>query len=356
MQIALVVNPTARTVARHPEVVEAVAATWRRVGAVEVLPTTGPDSAFELAREVGNAVDVLVVLSGDGTLNSAANGLASVRAGASLAALAAVPGGATNVFARSVGLPRDPVEASTLLAAGAAAGDRIPVDAGRLDGRLFLANAGIGFDAAVVARADRHHSAKRRLGVGWFTWCMVAEASRRNGFTPGPGGAGRHLAVDGAQDPSAARWAWVVALARSPYTYVGPAALDLEHRGGTESGVGAATATTPGLTVLGIGGLGRTGLAAITARAVISSQGVIDSSRIARIGDRPPLRLVSDVALPTQVDGDYIGDGRHFLIDEAPAVFERVAASPVDAGGRRVRDAAGRLRRRASTGPRRARS
>jgi hypothetical protein len=63
---------------------------------VEELETTGRDHATVLAREAAaDGIDALVVLAGDGTVNEAANGLLD-----SDTALAVIPAGSTNVFAR----------------------------------------------------------------------------------------------------------------------------------------------------------------------------------------------------------------------------------------------------------------
>ncbi len=318
VRVALIVNPVARAVARRPDLLEAVVAAWRRTGAtVEVLPTTGPGSADELARQAAPDVEVIALLGGDGTLNAAANGLADAAKAVgdrrAVAALAALPGGSTNVFVRSAGLPRDPVAAATALAAAAQRGARVPVHAGTLDGRLFLANAGIGFDAAVVARADARIVAKRRLGAAWFAWCAASEALSPRGTSPARHHGPRlHLAGE-----PAATWSWVVALARTPYSYLGPAALDLEPREGPTGGHRA-------LTVLGVDSMRRLTFLRTTTLAVRSTHGVIDGSRIARISASLPARFESNVPMPAQLDGDHVGVAKQFVVDHRADAFDRI--------------------------------
>ena len=79
-------------------------------------------------------------------------------------ALAALPGGSTNVFARTIGLPNDPIEATGDLLAALAAASIRRVGLGSVNGRYFLFHVGIGFDAAVVAagRAASRAQALRR--------------------------------------------------------------------------------------------------------------------------------------------------------------------------------------------------
>ena len=76
---------------------------------VTLAETSRRGHATRLAQGAAAAgTEVVVVLGGDGTLNEAANGLAG-----SPCALAALPGGSTNVFARTIGLPNDPIEATS---------------------------------------------------------------------------------------------------------------------------------------------------------------------------------------------------------------------------------------------------
>ena len=123
---------------------------------VTMAETNRRGHATRLAQGAANeGVDVVVCLGGDGTLNEAANGLAGTDT-----ALAALPGGSTNVFARTIGLPNDPIEATAVLLDALAAGSIEPVGLGSVNGRYFLFHVGMGFDAAVVQQVERRAGAQ----------------------------------------------------------------------------------------------------------------------------------------------------------------------------------------------------
>jgi len=105
------------------------------------------------ARAAVEGVDCVVACGGDGTLHEAVNGLAGT-----LTALALLPGGTANVWAREARLPRDPERALRLLAEG----DRLCIDTGSGAGRSFLLMASIGLDSLVAGRVGSR--LKRRFG------------------------------------------------------------------------------------------------------------------------------------------------------------------------------------------------
>src|SRR5918998_2518306 len=161
-RMLVIVNPYATTVSDRLRnlVVYALGSRY----AVEAIDTQERGHATQICREAASeGYDVVVAFGGDGTLNEAANGLVG-----SSTPLTALPGGATNVFCRTVGIPTDVVDATEHLLA--LADDFRPwrMDLGRFEGRHFVFASGVGLDASVVRRVDARPRLKARLGPWYF--------------------------------------------------------------------------------------------------------------------------------------------------------------------------------------------
>src|SRR6201992_3160062 len=141
-RMLVIVNPYATTVSDRLKnlVVYALRGSYQ----VEAVETESRDHATALCREAARQhYDVVVAFGGDGTINEAANGLAG-----SDTPLSCLPGGATNVYPRMLGIPNDVVDATEHLLR--IADDWRPrwVDLGEVNGRLFTFAAGAGLDAS----------------------------------------------------------------------------------------------------------------------------------------------------------------------------------------------------------------
>ena len=150
----LVANPSATTTtaAGQDVIAHALASEIK----LDVVVTRYRGHAAELAaRARAEAVDLVVVLGGDGTVNEALNGLLADGPGEHVPALGVVPGGSANVFARALGVPREPLEATHTLLGAIAEGRSRSVGLGRADERWFSFNAGLGWDADVIASMER---------------------------------------------------------------------------------------------------------------------------------------------------------------------------------------------------------
>lgn len=142
---ALIVNPAARGVRRF-DPARAARYLERRGYAVHLSIPETPETATAAARASAERGDALCfVVGGDGSLRAAAEGLAG-----SPTALAAVPAGTVNIWAREAGIPRGISAAFDCHLAGQTAA----IDLGLADGRPFLLMAGIGWDAEIAARVN----------------------------------------------------------------------------------------------------------------------------------------------------------------------------------------------------------
>ena len=122
--------------------------------AVTLKATASPSQLSTLYRDlVASDWDVVAIAGGDGTLMAAINGLARHSP-----VLALIATGTANVVALDLGLVVD----ADALADVIVAGRTKKLCAGRVNDRLFVFTAGIGFDAEVVARVRT--SVKKWLG------------------------------------------------------------------------------------------------------------------------------------------------------------------------------------------------
>ena len=209
MRVLLIVNTTASSVTARKRVV-----IQKALGAdhdLEMMETSRRGHAARLARGAARrGVEVVAVLGGDGTLNEAADGLVGTET-----ALAPLPGGSTNVYARTLGIAHDPVDATTQLLGSLERRSFERIGLGQVNGRYFLFHCGVGFDAAVVAWVERHSSIKRYAAHPLFvvaafdTWLRTYDHSHgRFDVTLGSG-----EVIEGAT--------LTIVSKTSPYTYLG---------------------------------------------------------------------------------------------------------------------------------------
>ncbi len=215
VKLALIVNPTASAVSRRSRVL-----IEKMLGAkheLTVHETSRQHHATRFAhRSMKEGFDVVLTLGGDGTVNEAANGLV----GSLSCALAPLPGGSTNVFARAIGYPNNAVQATRVFLDALDGGEPELAGVGTANDRAFLFHVGAGFDAAVVQRVEQRSPLKRYAGHPWFIASSLA--------TLASGEAGRIRFDVRTDDGRVVRGAqMVVALNVNPYTFLGNRPIDL---------------------------------------------------------------------------------------------------------------------------------
>ncbi len=136
---------------------------------VEVTWEAG-DAARHAARALRDRVDVIVAGGGDGTVNEIVNGIFAETESPE-AAMAVLPLGSANDFARGCGIGVDDPLAALRLAATK---EPTPIDVGRIDERLFLNALVAGFGADVTFQtSERMKSAMRGAAYGMTGFLMA---------------------------------------------------------------------------------------------------------------------------------------------------------------------------------------
>ncbi len=172
-RMLIIVNPYATTVSDRLKNLVVYALQGRYE--VEAVTTEAAEHATEIGREArGGRYDIVVAFGGDGTLNEVANGLAGTEVPVSV-----LPGGSTNVVARTLGIPNDVVDATEHLLSIADDFRPRKIDLGIVEGRHFVFSCGAGIDASVVERVEANPRMKARAGPYFYAYSAVAGFYRR---------------------------------------------------------------------------------------------------------------------------------------------------------------------------------
>jgi diacylglycerol kinase family enzyme len=300
----LVVNPhaTTTTPGGRDVITQALGSELK----LDVLETEHRGHAALAAAEAAAAgFDLVVAHGGDGTVNEVVNGLLTAP-GADPAgphdrpAVAVVPGGSANVFARALGSPRDPVEATARILAALRARRSTLVGLGRVElgregtaGRWFTFNAGLGWDAEVVAAVEKARAAGREATplryAGTAIKHYIDQLRCPRSMT---------VEVSGAAPVEDVRLAFVTTT--HTWTYLGSRAVRTNPGTSVRSGLG----------LFGMRDLGAGTLAPNLHRMLVSGgdprgRNVLRQDAVEAI----VVRSAEPVAL--QVDGDHLGRLRH---------------------------------------------
>jgi diacylglycerol kinase family enzyme len=205
MRVLLLVNATASSVTARKRVM------IRKMLAdnhdVEVAETSRRGHATRLAHAAANdGFDAVAVFAGDGTLNEAADGLLH-----SNTALAPLPGGSTNVYARTLGYPNDAIDAAQLL----------------LGSLAREATKRIGVGTANRRRVERYGELKR-----WFSHPLHVAAAVEAFFRKEGTHTYMQIELDNGELIEGARF--IIVSKTDPYTSLGRLPLKVAPQAGLE--------------------------------------------------------------------------------------------------------------------------
>jgi diacylglycerol kinase family enzyme len=290
MRALLVVNPAATTTSERGR--DVLVRALRSEVELTVEYTRRRGHAAELARRAAAAhYEVLVTLGGDGTVNEVVNGLLAAGPGPQVPALAVVPGGSTNVFARSLGLPKEWTEGTAVILEALHAGRTRTISLGRAAGRYFTFCAGFGLDAQVVRKVERARLRGQVASPSLYVRSTVAqfvlETDRRRPL----------ITLEIAGGVTVPDLATVIVQNTAPWTYLGDRPVNPCPDASFDSG-------------LDLLALRRLSVPA-TVRAVAQIMSTRPNPRgrqVVTMHDLRDFTLTSIKPLALQLDGDYLGE------------------------------------------------
>ena len=274
---------------------------------MQVVETNRRGHATRFAEDAARrGIDVVVAYGGDGTLNEVATGIATTDT-----ALAVLPGGSTNVFARTLGMPNDALEAIDLIIEALSRNDISPIGLGRANGRFFTFHTGIGYDAAVVRRVEQRAGLKRYAGNPLFiaaalrTWGLDYDKKRP------------HFSLDFGDSNTVDNGFFSIIMNTNPYTYLGNRPFDIVPSTSLSTGLSVVTFTSLKTTQML-----RTLVSALQGGGVKNFPWLDIRTNVQHV-------VASDSrAFPYQLDGDYLGEIQKVEFEFVPNAIRLVRSHP----------------------------
>ncbi len=263
----------------------------------------------DLARwAMDDGVDVVIAFGGDGTVNEVVTGLLTHGPGPHVPALAVIPGGSTNVFARALGLPNDAVEATGALLRYLRERQTRLVSVGAVEAdegngtRYFTFTAGYGFDAAVTREVERQRAAGRRASGALYIQLSLSEYFRRTDRKNPPITA---TLSDGTElEPM-----FMAALANTaPWTYLGNRPILATPDASFETG----------LDLFGLSAFSPLPVALTVGRLIANSRRLAGGRGVLIHHDLPEITLSAQRPVAFEVDGDYLGPRERVTFRSVP--------------------------------------
>jgi len=301
----LIVNPNATTTT--PRTRDVIIRAISSAIDVDVIDTTHRLHATDLARQARrNKIDIVLTLGGDGTVNEAVNGLLAEGVGPDTPALGTIPGGSANVFARSLGLSEDPVDATAeLIEAISQARQRtIGLGIAQYNGlrRYFMCNAGLGIDAEIIEEMDRQRAKgasatpARYVGTALNQYFIKTERHEPALTIERPG-----------VEPVAGVFLAIIQNS-SPWTYLGPIAVDPCPRASFDAG----------LDLFAPRSLGVLHTVNYVQRMLLRQRSKYPFGGVLTLHDQSAIHIVASRPTSLQIDGEAAGSVRELTVTSAP--------------------------------------
>ncbi|MDQ1485092.1 MAG: hypothetical protein QOJ62_785 [Actinomycetota bacterium] len=310
MRALLVTNPSATAMSpRTRDVIVRALGSELKIDAVE---TNGRGHAADLAAQArADGFDIVVAVGGDGTVNEVVGGLLREGVGPDTPRLAVVPGGSANVFARALGLPAEPIEATGAVIERLRANRERSIGLGHLQAgeltRWFTFTAGFGLDAEIVREVER-----RRIAGATATPSLYMRTGLRQFIRTDR----RHplLSLERPGVDPVDRLFMAIVTNTTPWTYFGARPLEPTPEASFETGLDAFILRK--LSALGT---------ATKLRRLIAGGAAPAGRHVLALHDQPALTITGTAPVPVEVDGEYLGEHERVVLRSVPGALAVIA-------------------------------